>query len=723
MGWFDEQVRQRKRIDEELYQGAYRNINTKITGKRESDGTRKGSIRSAIDDVFDYYHYRKVEIPSNIEDPKEQIEYAAGTVGMMKANISLKDGWFTDCFGPIICFFAEDNLPVALFPRGFASYYYFDPATGQKVNVRKKDRALFKDEAIGFYEPLPLKQLGISDLVTYMKNRMAFSDYVYLIIVSAILVGISMIMPAATGALTGEVVSNSNYVLFAALVTVVATALIFNGILSAVSAVLSARLRWKMTIPVEQAVMQRILTLPVPFFRKYSAGELTNRADSISEICKILIDDVLVLGVQALLSLTLIGQISLFAQSLAMPALTIIALTVVISVLTTFMQMGISKKRMKIMAEESGLTYSLITGIQKIKLAGAEKRIFAKWANLYAEGAALLYNPPFLIKISNVLTTSISLIGTVIFYTIAIKNNVAMSDYFAFNVAYAEVFAAFTQLSAASLAIARIKPVLDMAEPILKAEPEKNLKKNLITRLNGSIELNGVYFRYSEQTPYILNNFSLKIKAGEYVAIVGKTGCGKSTLVRLLLGFEKPEKGIVFFDGKDIERIDLKSLRRRIGSVIQDGRLTYGDIYQNISIASDKLTMDEAWEAAEMAGIADDIRAMPMGMHTIISEGQGGISGGQRQRLLIARAVASKPRVLIFDEATSALDNITQKEISEALDGLKCTRIVIAHRLSTIRNCDRILVLDGGKIVEEGNYEALMEKNGYFAELVKRQQL
>ncbi len=723
MGWFDEQVRQRKRIDEELFQGAYENISRKISGKRESDGTRKGSIRSAIDDVFDYYHYNKVEIPSNIEDPIEQIEYATGTVGLMKAGIKLGGSWFTDCFGPIICFFKEDNLPIALFPRGFASYYYYDPASGKKVKVRKKDLGRFSEDAIGFYEPLPLKQLGISDLITYMQSRLSYSDYAYLIAVSIVLVGISMILPAATEVMTGDVVSNSNYTMFSLLVIVIATAIVADGLFKAVKNLIAAKMRWKVTIPVEQAVMQRILTLPVPFFRQHSAGELSNRAESVNEICQILIDDVVVLGISSILSLTLVGQISFFVEELVVPSLAVIGLTVLLSIITTLMQMSITKKRMKLVAEESGLTYSIITGIQKIKLAGAEKRIFAKWANHFAEGAALLYNPPFLIKISGVVTSAISLIGTVVIYAIAIKNGVRTSEYFAFAVAYTEVFAAFTQLSAASLSIARIKPVLEMAEPILKTEPEKTLKKDLVTRLNGSIELNGVYFRYSEQSPYILNNFSLKIRAGEYVAIVGKTGCGKSTLVRLLLGFEKPEKGIVFYDGKDIERIDLKSLRRKIGSVIQDGRLTYGDIFENISIASDKLTMDEAWEAAEMAGIADDIRAMPMGMHTIISEGQGGISGGQRQRLLIARAVASKPRVLIFDEATSALDNITQKQISQALDSLKCTRIVIAHRLSTIKNCDRILVLDGGRIIEEGKYDSLIEKNGYFAELVKRQQL
>ena len=223
--------------------------------------------------------------------------------------------------------------------------------------------------------------------------------------------------------------------------------------------------------------------------------------------------------------------------------------------------------------------------------------------------------------------------------------------------------------------------------------------------------------------PDILDDLSIKIKAGEYVAIVGETGCGKSTLVRLLLGFEKPRKGAVFYDGKDINSLDLRSLRRHIGVVMQNGKLLMGSIFENITISAPWLSLDDAWEAAEAAGLAQDISEMPMGMQTMISEGQGGISGGQKQRLLIARAIAPKPNVLIFDEATSALDNLTQRKVTEALDSYKCTRIVIAHRLSTIQACDRILLLRGGKIEEDGTYDELLERKGFFSELVERQRL
>lgn len=244
-----------------------------------------------------------------------------------------------------------------------------------------------------------------------------------------------------------------------------------------------------------------------------------------------------------------------------------------------------------------------------------------------------------------------------------------------------------------------------------------------MTDVKGDISIEHVSFRYNDSMPYVLDDLSLKIKKGQYVAIVGKTGCGKSTLVRLLLGFEKPERGAIYVDSKDIKSVDLKSLRRHIGTVMQNGKAFQGDVFSNITISAPRATLDDAWEAARLAGLDADIENMPMGMNTIITEGQGGISGGQRQRLLIARAVAPKPNLLIFDEATSALDNVTQKKVSDALDALKCTRIVIAHRLSTIKNCDRIVVLDQGHIIEDGTYDELISLNGYFKELVSRQQL
>ena len=262
-----------------------------------------------------------------------------------------------------------------------------------------------------------------------------------------------------------------------------------------------------------------------------------------------------------------------------------------------------------------------------------------------------------------------------------------------------------------------------MARPILESEPETAQNKIVLESVKGHIKFENISFKYLDNGPLILDNLSLDVKSGEYVAIVGQTGCGKSTLIRILLGFEKPLEGRVLVDDIDIKDVDPSSLRKRIGTVLQNGTLFHADIFSNIIISCPTLKEEDAWAAAEIANIADDIREMPMGMKTVISEGQGGISGGQKQRIMIARAIVHKPKVLIFDEATSALDNKTQKSITESINKLNCTRIVIAHRLSTIKNADRIIMLEGGRIIEEGSYDALIAKKGKFAELVERQRL
>lgn len=469
--------------------------------------------------------------------------------------------------------------------------------------------------------------------------------------------------------------------------------------------------------------MSRVLSLPAEFFKNYGSGELSARAQYINSLCNMLVSTVLSTGLTSIFSLVYISQIFVYAPALVVPSLMITLATVAFSVITAFVQMNISKRQMELSSKESGMSYALVSGVQKIKLSGAEKRAFARWGNLYAEQARLSYDPPAFIKLNGVISTAISLAGTLVMYYFAVSSGVSVADYYAFNAAYGMVSGAFLSLAGIALTVAQIKPIMDMVKPILETVPEISEGKQMITRLSGGIELNNVSFRYNKNMPLVVNDLSLKIRPGQYVAIVGATGCGKSTLMRLMLGFETPQKGAVYFDGKDISSVDLKSLRRNIGVVMQNGKLFSGDIFSNITISAPWLTMEDAWKAAELSGIAEDIRRMPMGMHTIISEGSGGVSGGQRQRLMIARAIAPKPKILMFDEATSALDNLTQKTVSESLDGLKCTRIVIAHRLSTIKQCDRIIVLDKGRIIEDGKFDELIEKGGFFAELVARQRL
>ena len=725
MGWFDDQIKQRKESDQAVFEDSIFQMASVVLGKKRAGTLDRDRMvtKAAIDDILKYYRMKPVDIPDSVRDLEDQLEYCLRPNGLMRRNIRLTKGWYKDAFGPILAFRREDGSPVAILPRSFSGYSFRDPETGSTRTLNRQTEDLFEEDAICFYRPLPLKKLGIPDLILYLKSCLNTGDHVFLIGLTLVTTLFGMLMTNLTRALTGFVLESGNVSLLAGTAAFMLFAIISSQLISIVRTFMSNRIEIKSSLSVEAAMMMRLMNVPADFFRQYSSGELSSRYNAVNQLCSLLLGNVFTGGLTSLISLLYITQVFHYAPALVVPALLILAATLAVSVISTLMQIRISREVMQKGAIENGMSFALISGVQKIRLAGAEKRAFSRWAKAYADASEPSYNPPVFLKANTAINSAISLAGTILLYYLAVKTHVSGSEYIAFNAAFGAVSGAFASLTGVALSVAQIRPILEMAEPILKTEPESSENKAVVTSLKGSIEISNVYFRYTETMPYVVNGISLRINAGEYIAIVGTTGCGKSTLMRLMLGFEKPEKGAIYYDGRDISTLDLRSLRRKIGVVMQNGSLFQGDIFSNIVISAPHLTMADAWDAAEKAGIADDIRAMPMGMQTIIAEGQGGISGGQKQRLMIARAIAPKPKILMFDEATSALDNKTQKQVSDALDQLKCTRIVIAHRLSTIKNCDRILVLDQGRIAEDGTYEELIAKNGIFADLVARQRL
>ncbi len=725
MGWFDEQIRERKQHDDDAFAQSFLHIASSVMGSKASAALndQRQITKNAIDEILKYYHVKSREIPDGIKDRNEQLEYLMRPYGIMRRTVRLEKGWYKDAVGAMLGVRRDDGSVVALIPSKISGYSFLDKSSGKRVKVNRKTEKLFEEEAIAFYKPFPLKKMGIGQLFQYIIQTLSLSDFMMFGLAALAVTLVGMITPQLNNIIFSSIVTNGNMRLLLAMSAFLVCVSISSLILTSVKSLLLARINTKMEVSVQAATMMRILSLPADFFKQYSSGDLSSRAQYINMLCNQMVSALLSTGLTSIFSLVYISQIFVYAPALVVPALLIVLTTLVFSLVSTFVQMRVTKKSLEVSAKENGMSYALITGVQKIKLSGSEKRAFARWGNLYAKVASLTYNPPLILKINTVISVAISLIGTIVLYYTAVRSGVSVADYYAFNTAYGMISGAFLSLSSAALIIAQFKPILDMAKPIMEAVPEISEGKQVITRLSGGIELNNVSFRYSQHMPLVVDNLSLKIRPGQYVAIVGATGCGKSTLMRLMLGFETPQKGAVYYDGKDLSTIDLKSLRRKIGVVMQNGKLFQGDVYSNIVISAPWLTLDDAWEAAELAGIAEDIRRMPMGMNTIISEGSGGVSGGQRQRLMIARAIAPKPRILMFDEATSALDNLTQKKVSQSLDQLKCTRIVIAHRLSTIRQCDRILYLEKGKIVEDGTYDQLMKQNGKFAQLIARQQV
>jgi NHLM bacteriocin system ABC transporter ATP-binding protein len=724
MGWFDEQIKQRLKEDNLAFEESFLNMAGIVMGKdsvarMENDLHR---TRNAIEEILKYYGVKPQEIPDNISDLEEQLEYLTRPTGIMRRRVLLTGKWYENAAGAFLAF-KKDGSVVALIPSGIWGYNYLDDKIGKRVKVNETNANEFETEAFCFYKPLPLRKLKTYDLLRFMFESLSTADILFTALASLFIALMGMVTPKMSYLIFSEITDAGSMTALGAAAVLLVCATASSSIFSIIKKTMLDRVEQKIDVNVQAATMMRLLSLPADFFKNYSSGDLAERLEYLGLVCSEMMNVALSALFSAVFSLVYIPQIIKYAPSLVGEVVVIIFLTFILTVVTAIVEARISLKKMKAMTYESGVKFSLISGIQKIKLSGAQKRAFSKWAQSYCKTAEYIYNPPMIIKINGVLSSAIILIGTIVLYYTAFTNGMSVADYYSFNVSFGLLSGAFVTLANVVIVAAGIYPVFDLVEPILKEVPEVSEGKRVIQKLSGGIELNNVTFRYTEDMPAILDGLSFKIRPGQYVAIVGKTGCGKSTLMRILLGFETPDKGAVYYDGQDISKIDLKSLRKRIGVVMQNGKLFGGDIYSNIVISAPELTMDAAWEAAELAGIADDIRKMPMGMYTLVSEDGGGISGGQRQRLMIARAIAPKPKILMFDEATSALDNITQKKVSQSLDALKCTRIVIAHRLSTIMQCDRILVLDKGKIIEDGSYEELIANKGFFADLVERQQL
>ncbi|MBQ6595017.1 MAG: ATP-binding cassette domain-containing protein [Clostridia bacterium] len=723
MGWFDEQIEYRKRHERELLSDSFENLSRSITGRRTISHLKdEADVTDAVSDLMRHLGLKEKEAPAKIHGLEDRLDFLLSSTGVLYREVQLRRGWHRDAMGPMITSLKADGTVVAVLPSNLGGYEFTDPESGKKLRINASVEKRFSDEALCFYRPLPMRSIGVKDLFIYMKDCLTPRDLAGFAVAALAITLVGMLSPRLNYILMGPVIENGSAQLLAAVMSFLFFATVGRVLLSIIRTLLLERIRGKLKLSVSAATMMRILQLPATFFKEYSSGELNQYIGYMDDLCETLVESLLSTGVTGVFSLVYLTQVFAFAPSLVWPSLIVTLLSVAISLGSASVQMRLSRERMALTAKERGLVYSLITGIQKIRLSGAENRAFIKWSDLFTKIARVTYAPTF-VSLGTVLNTAVTLTGTAIMYFIAVSSGVTVAEYFAFNSAYAYISSAFGSLAGMALALASIRPSLQLLKPLLDAKPEQTEGLETVTRLSGSIEISHVTFGYDPDSRPLFEDLNITIPARQYVAIVGRSGCGKSTLMRLLLGFEKPSRGAIYYDRRDLQKLDMRSVRRQIGTVMQDGKLFSGSIFENIVIAAPTLKMEDAWAAAEVSGIADDIREKPMGMHTMLQEGGGGMSGGQRQRLMIARAVAAKPRILMFDEATSALDNITQRKVSEALDNMKCTRIVIAHRLSTIRHCDRILVLDGGRIAEDGTYEELIEKNGIFADLVARQRL
>ncbi len=636
-------------------------------------------------------------------------------------RVLLTGQWWREELGPLLAFTREEQHPVALIPTGRRGYTILDPASGETRAAGAGGPAL-ASAAVQFYRPLPPRALTGWEVLRF-GLRGCQGDLVRVAIMGAAGGLIALFIPVVTGLIFGQIIPANEPHRLVLIALALAASVFASAVFQITRSVAMLRVEAKVDSSLQPAIWDRLLSLPVPFFRRYTAGDLAQRALGIDAISQVVTGVVTTTVLSSVFSVFSFFLLFLYSVPLALVALGLTLITLAAIGLSGYVQLRFQRQQATLQGQTSGIVLQFLTGMAKLRVAGAEGRAFAVWANYFGRQRRLAVSAQAANNVLNTFMAFWPVVTTMAFF-IAIAGtagpNFVTATYLAFAAAFGQFLAAMLALGGAATLILQIVPFWERAQPILKALPEVDDAKADPGLLNGAIEVRGVSFRYSADGPLVLEDVTIQAEPGEFVALVGPSGSGKSSLLRLLLGFERPETGSIYYDGHDLADLDTEAVRRQIGTVIQSGKLQTGSIFDNI-VGAAPLTMDDAWEAARMAGLDEDIRQMPMGMQTVISEGASSFSGGQRQRLLIARAVVSKPRILLFDEATSALDNRTQETVTESLKNLQATRIVIAHRLSTIEDADRVYVIMAGRVVQSGSYRELMAVDGPFLQLARRQ--
>jgi ATP-binding cassette subfamily C protein len=637
-------------------------------------------------------------------------------------HVHLRDGWWRTESGPLLGSRADEGTPVALLPSGPGRYVLVDPVDGRRSPVTPDLAGTLASTAVMLYRPFPDRALRALDLLRFglFGGR---RDLLVTVVAGLAASLLALIVPLASGyafdVLMPDKLKGTLLLLGVGLVVAAFT----SAGLSLLQGFVLTRAESRSDAAVQAAIWDRLLGLPPTFFRRFEVGDLGNRAMAIAGIRQIASSTVLASAMGVGQALSSLGLLVAFDVRLGLLALVLVALHIGLLAWGGLIKLRRQRTASAIEGKLSAMALELIGGITRLRVAGAEARGLARWAHLLQTYRAAMLRAGLASTTLAAWSAAFSvLVNLALFIAVAPGGGVTLDvgSYVAVAAAFAQCIGAIGALATSALTLLEAVPLYERARPILQARPEASALQTHPGRLTGAVRLEHVSFRYRPDGPLILDDVSLEIRPGESLAVVGPSGSGKSTLLRLLLGFERPERGRVLYDGNDLAAVDAREVRRQIGVVLQDGAVTADSILRNI-VGAAPLTVQDAWEAARLAGFDTDIRGLPMGMYTRVPEGGASFSGGQRQRLMIARALVRRPRLVYFDEATSALDNATQAVVSGSLDEIGASRVLIAHRLSTVQHADQIVVLSGGRVVQRGRYEELAEQDGLFSELARRQ--
>ena len=657
-------------------------------------------------------------VPGTPEE--ELIEGIARASRLRVRSVNLVPGWWRLDAGPLLGHRLDDDAPVALLPAGPGRYVLIDPSDGRRVAVDAAVAAGIAKTAMMVYRPFPDRPLGFAEVLRFsaLGSRRDFTVVAFTVVVTGVL---ALATPVATGVVFSRILPGGLRQELLAVGAALVAATLSTVAFTVVQGMAVARARIRGDTGLHAALWDRLFELPAGFFRRFDVGDLGSRTMAISQLRQVVSTSVLTSAAAAVGAVSSAGLLIAVDWRLAGSALALLLVFTAVALWSRLVELR--RRRVAVDAEgrTAALTLQLVHGILRLRVAGAEERALGRWSRAFGESRAAARRARQATVAANAWTAAFPLLATLGLYAAVGFGAVALDigPFLAFAAAFGQCIAAGTTLATAAVDVIAAVPLYERVRPILQAVPEIRPRLVHPGRLGGAVRVEDVSFRYGDG-PLVLDGVSLEIRPGECVALVGPSGSGKSTLLRVLLGFEQPVSGAVLYDGRNLATLDAREVRRQIGVVLQHGTVTADPIVRNI-IGAAPLEMTRAWEAAERAAFADDIRVLPMGMFTRVPEGGATFSGGQRQRLLIGRAFARRPRLMFFDEATSALDNATQKVVSDSLARMGASRLLIAHRLSTVRHADRIVVLSRGRVVQTGTYDELADEEGLFADLMRPQ--
>ncbi len=695
-------------------------LGSALTGKlRASPPTQEETpLRQACGAAAAFLGAKLIPSPEGVRE--ESLEDIARSANLRVRRVTLSGPWWHSDGAPLVAFL--EGAPVALLPTGQGGYSM--KMGGETRRVTREIAASLDPEGYHIYRPLPANPLKGLDLLRFGLGG-SRRDLLFAFAVGIALALLGLIPPEVNRIIFSEVIPHAERGRMLQLFAILISLGVSSALLRFAQGVAFLRTESVLDHSVSVGIWDRILRLPVDFFRSTTAGEVANRALGLYMLRNVASLAVRTLVVESIFVIFYLGQSFWYDWRLGITGLGCLAIQGILMVGVNLWQLRYQRRMAALQNRLSSLTFQILTGIAKIRIAGAEERSFSRWAELFGSQRSSSTRARSLENVLNTATAFLSAVTSMAILYALIRWSASDSSYdtgrfMAFWTAFAALQGSFLQVINSTTTALNVLPLVENLKPLLETEPETGERKSDPGTITGRIDLDRITFRYRSDGPPVLRDLSFSAKPGEFLAVVGPSGAGKSTLIRLLLGFDRPESGGVFFDSKDLGDLDLKKLREQIGVVLQGGGLLPGDIASNVR-CSRPLSLAQVEEALAKAGMGEDLKDMPMGVHTVITEGANTISGGQKQRLLIARALAGNPKVLLFDEATSALDNRTQELVSKSLENIEATRIVVAHRLSTVMGADRILVMQQGELVEEGTYEELYAKGGLFTELARRQ--